>query len=358
MNTNIQYKNLDKEFVPCELDERYHVYKDGRIYANTRSKKFMNPQLSNGYQSIKINNKTHLRINRLVAIGFVVNDDPENKTIVNHIDSDKLNNHYTNLEWVTCSENLLHYCRNHVNPSNYNRVTIIEMNLTDETEIEYDSLVNAANGIQIHRSTIQRRLSGETNIPHKNINGKEYNWKYKYPPSSTIDIPEGSVQIKDYPNYYITKQGEIYSKNKQNYKLQSITDDYKRAPLSKNGKETSFFVHRLVAEAFIANPESKPFVNHKNSIKTDNRVENLEWVSAQENSVHHHAQDSSAIRREVYQKNSETHEIINTFRSMKDATSITGHCNEYITKICNGKQVSKLPYYFQYVKDRPNTSRK
>lgn len=60
--------------------------------------------------------------------------------------------------------------------------------------------------------------------------------------------------------------------------------DYNRIQIGKKSKH--FLVHRLVAKAFIPNPENKPCVNHINGIKTDNRKENLEWSTYSENTIH------------------------------------------------------------------------
>lgn len=56
--------------------------------------------------------------------------------------------------------------------------------------------------------------------------------------------------------------------------------------LCKNGKNTPTFIHRIVALSFKENTEHKPQVNHKNGKKDDNRLENLEWATPQENTIH------------------------------------------------------------------------
>lgn len=86
--------------------------------------------------------------------------------------------------------------------------------------------------------------------------------------------------------YEISSKGNIRRKNKKILKLQVDKDGYLYVVLSCSGKRPTKKIHRLVAEVFLPNPLKKPQVNHKDGVKSNNNVENLEWVTSSENINH------------------------------------------------------------------------
>ena len=94
---------------------------------------------------------------------------------------------------------------------------------------------------------------------------------------------KGGFEAFTMDDYEITREGQVYNKKWNRYvKLQKHRKGYVCVNICGGSK----LVHRLVAEKYIPNPENKPQVNHKDGDKTNNCVENLEWVSNQENRNH------------------------------------------------------------------------
>lgn len=93
-------------------------------------------------------------------------------------------------------------------------------------------------------------------------------------------------EIKDWGNYQVSNEGRVRNKNTKKI-LKPFQNEfgYLMVCLRNNGKQKTIRVSRLVAEAFIPNPENKPEVNHLNG-KTDNRAESLEWSTRSENMLH------------------------------------------------------------------------
>lgn len=100
--------------------------------------------------------------------------------------------------------------------------------------------------------------------------------------------------VKTYEGLYeVSSDGRVRSlprngtsKNGRVLKSMTIYNGYQQVVLAKYGKNSPKLVHRLVAQAFIPNPENKPAVNHKDGNTANNSVDNLEWVTHRENMIH------------------------------------------------------------------------
>lgn len=137
--------------------------------------------------------------------------------------------------------------------------------------------------------------------------------------------------VKGYEGFYeISNLGRIRScdriikyKNQESFRKGRILvqntagSNYNHIKISKDGIIKRKYIHRLVCEAFIPNPENKPEVNHINENKRDNRVENLEWVTKKENMNKNDIGKRVYLKAELYKYRGLNKRIIGQYKDGK-----------------------------------------
>jgi hypothetical protein len=273
-------------------------------------------------------------VHRLVATAFLKNDD--NTKIVNHKDGKKLNNHILNLEWITHKENRKHASTNNLFIPKCIRVSQYSKDKTTLIR-NFKSVKEAMEVTGMSDAKICMVCKGKRN----HTGG--YFWKYTDFDYEKIDKPIGK-EIVDYPNYIITKDGEIYSISHKKYISSRDNAGYQYVTLYNNtGIQKDFSIHYLVAKNFIENPDNCPMVNHKNHNRNDNRVENLEWVTYSENMIHFGKKNGKSVIKLDIDNN-----ILKIYNTIKDASEENNISSSNISNTCKDRQKTAGGFKWKY----------
>lgn len=274
----------------------YEISSFGKVHHKTRltDRKFIE---KNGYYCININNKStkySRLVHRLVAQCFIPN--PENKPTVNHIDKNKLNNNITNLEWATYSEQQLHNLKT-------NEPVKFGLGHAKKELLQYDSktmkLVNRFPSITLASQwlfdnkyakfkefnyntmcSLRTKITDQIHGRRKTVYGFIWTFNELHIEDETWK-PIKPEHIDNKKNYMASSKGRIRSPKGKI--LNQNINDYYHITVGK----TTLIAHRIIALTFIDNPDNKPFVNHKDLNKLNNCIENLEWVTPSENTLHY-----------------------------------------------------------------------
>lgn len=134
--------------------------------------------------------------------------------------------------------------------------------------------------------------------------------------------------IKGYEgSYSVTQDGEVFSHITNRYLSHVyVGKNYHAVSLSKNGKVKTFTIHRLVAEAFVPNPENYETVNHKDRNKDNNHYSNLEWCTNAFNKEH-----GSAKTVELISPSKEVVKVFNISKFCRDNGLSDGNINQVLS---------------------------
>lgn len=154
--------------------------------------------------------------------------------------------------------------------------------------------------------------------------------------------------IKGYEGLYaVTSCGRVWSYRRQKFlKLHERRDGYLMLHLHKDGKMYTYLVHRLVAEAYIPNPDNLPQVNHKDEFKTHNWINNLEWCDTKYNINYGTGMKRRAEKRSTKIKCVETGEV---FCSMNDCARKMALNQGSISSVLSGKCKQTGGFTFDFV---------
>ncbi len=285
----------------------------------------------------------------IVAMTFIGEPESDDLT-VDHINRDPTDNRLVNLRWATQKQQVANSDKSSRGPKGQ---PVIQYTMDMEEIKRWPNIITASKELGINRSSISTVCS--THVVGakrgKIYQAGGYRWTYErqdldeevwkeYKPMSIRVSNMGRIKPPHCHIIYGSKTGEGYLSYGESKKL----------------------VHIIIAEAFLPNPEKKPEVNHKDKIRSNNKLENLEWATKSEQMIHSHQNNSNPNRystsRAVKQYDLERN-FIGEYKSIKEASRKTGCSISCIYNVCSGLSKSHKGYVFKYsdenVLNRPAT---
>ena len=302
----------DNDWVDIPINELkdYEAHPNGLV----RNKKTKETRKTNcnkhRYIFLTFGKKFTIAIHKIIALTFIINDDPINKTQVDHIDNNKKNNTKNNLRWISPSENVKKAVISG-RKDGRSGTTPIRVTFPDGTKKDYLYQIEAEKELKLkNNNVIKQSINERDGFYYGSCNGPKQNkvWLYKFEyikyENSNGGIIKKEITVDGYDHLTAFNNGIIT--NKKNGKEVSGSNDgrYYRIKCSqkfikdKDSCNSSMYKHRLIALTFIPNPENKPYVNHINGITTDNNVNNLEWCTQSEN-MKHAVQNNLIIHKKI-----------------------------------------------------------
>lgn len=160
-------------------------------------------------------------------------------------------------------------------------------------------------------------------------------------------------EVLDYPNYEVSNLGNVRRKKPYGYRIlkPSTVNGYARINISDRGMKKNIGVHRLVAKAFLPNPNDYPIVNHKDENQFNNCVDNLEWCTYKYNSNHGSIAEKISKHRKKYkiQQLDRFGNLIQVFNSLADASAQTGFNSQCIYRCVTGYNKTHHGYTWKRV---------
>ena len=311
-----------------------------------------------GYRRVNIFGHK-IYVHRVVAYSFLLRPHSEAAWQVNHIDGNRSNNEEENLEWVSQSENTLHSFA--TNPSRSNGgskrarpVMIRPMGSSNWTR--FSSIKRAAKAMSQPYKTVQGRCSRNAQVD---------GYEYKFAPVQQEEIPGEEWRVMIDPRSgrlvsgrNVSSLGRITSKAGRISVGTVRKDGYLGTKIRMGSQPRYELVHRLVAASFLCLAPSPDHsqVNHKDGNKSNNAVENLEYVTPAENSAHRFAcqKGPHPLSKAVLSRTYGTNEEWTAHPSMARAAKSLGLHTFHISNCARGERRQTDGYEFRFAEPEPD----